>query len=653
MKKALIIILLALLSVVLCVSCNQDPPPTYVVSFNPNGGTGAMNIQKTSGNSIKLIPNSFERTGYKFAGWSLSATGDVYCEDESTIGLDSDVYLYAFWVPNKYTIHFDANGGTGTQMPDIQADYDAVITLPANTYEYDTKFKNWSTTKDGEGTFYGDCDSVKNLTDLDGGTVTLYAQFGDPIIYFNSNGGYNPPMEPLKVVPGEVATLRKNTYERHGWHFDHWCVSPVGIGQTYKDEAKISTEKDMVLYVQWAPNTYTVKFEPNGGSGQMDDEEFTYHTYKALSKNCFTSPETGLVFDKWKVKGSDKTFLDGEIVRDLTEVDKGVVTLEAQWVEGFKYREKVQVSEDYHYVYKYHDCYINKRDITFLNKDSKITELKEGFYAASENLTVKDRLVVKGDVHLILLDGVTLTAEKGISVDNNTILTIHDQEGGTGKLVVSNPDSGMAGIGGGKDKDAGDVTVHGGELDIKGGDGGAGIGGMKGGSNGIISIFGGTVKAESGNGGAGIGAGENAGQGKEMYFYGGKIDAFGHGGAGIGGGKNFFENNGRIEIHYEVEVVAKGESGSAGIGGGLGGKGIRVHMDFFYNAKVIATGGVLKSDNNSDEVIGAGIGAGGMNLDHGDLIYWRPAYIYVSSDGKKWKEYNDKDRKRYMKAETK
>ena len=131
------------------------------------------------------------------------------------------------------------------------------------------------------------------------------------------------------------------------------------------------------------------------------------------------------------------------------------------------------------------------------------------------------------------------------------------------------------------------------------------------------------------------------------------IDAFGHGGAGIGGGKNFFENNGRIEIHYEVEVVAKGESGSAGIGGGLGGKGIRVHMDFFYNAKVIATGGVLKSDNNSDEVIGAGIGACGMNLDHGELIYWRPAYIYVSSDGKKWKEYNDKDRKRYMKAETK
>lgn len=649
MKKALIIILLALLSVVLCVSCRQDPPPTYVVSFNANGGTGAMNIQKTTGNSIKLIPNSFERTGYKFGGWSLSATGEVYCENEATIGLNSDVYLYAFWVPNKYTIHFDANEGTGT-MPDIQADYDAVITLPANTYEYDTKFKNWSTTKSGEGTFYGDCDSVKNLTDADGGTVTLYAQWGRPIIYFNSNGGvYNPPMEPLKVEAGKVATLTKNTCERHGWHFGFWCVSPTGIGQTYKDEGKIVTEKDMVLYVQWVPNTYTVKFDRNGGSGEMADEEFTYHTYKALSKNSFTSPETGLVFDKWKVKGSDKTFLDGEIVRDLTEVDKGVVTLEAQWVEGLNYRDAYLGAEEGHHIYLYNVLYIHEREVTFLDKDS--TQLKDGWYAVTENLTVKDRMVVSGDAQLILFDGATLTAEKGISVDSGKTLTIRDQKGGTGKLVVSNPDSGMAGIGGGKDKNAGDITVHGGELDIRGGDGGAGIGGMKGGSNGAISIYGGTVKAESGNGGAGIGAGENAGQGGLINLRGGKIEAFGHGGAGIGGGKNYLENNGEVVIRDKVEVVATGESGSAGIGGGLGGKGGFVNMEDFYDAKVTATGGVLSS-GKKDEVIGSGIGAGGKNLDQGTIDYWSVS-IKVSSDGKKWNDYNDKDRKRYMKVEAK
>lgn len=648
MKKALIIILLALLSVLLCVSCRQDPPPTYVVSFNANGGTGAMNIQKTTGNSIKLIPNSFERIGYKFGGWSLSATGDFYCEDESTIGLNSDVYLYAFWVPNKYTIHFDATVGTGT-MPDIQADYDAVITLPANTYKYDTKFKNWSTTQSGEGTFYRDCDSVKNLTDEDGGTVTLYAQWGDPIIYFNSNGGYNPPMEPQKVEAGEVVILRKNTYERHGWHFGFWCVSPTGIGQTYNDEAKIYTEKDMVLYAQWVPNTYTVKFEPNGGSGEMDNEEFTYHTYKALTKNSFKAPKDGLVFDKWKVKGSDKTFLDGEIVRDLTEEDKGVVTLEAQWVEGLNYRDAYLGAEEGHHIYLYNVLYIHEREVTFLDKDS--TELKDGWYAVTENLTVKDRMVVSGDAQLILFDGATLTAEKGISVDSGKTLTIRDQKGGTGKLVVSNPDSGMAGIGGGKDKNAGDITVHGGELEIKGGDGGAGIGGMKGGSNGAISIYGGTVKAESGNGGAGIGAGENAGQGGLINLRGGKIEAFGHGGAGIGGGKNYLENNGKVVIRDKVEVVATGESGSAGIGGGLGGKGGFVNMEDFYDAKVTATGGVLSS-GKKDEVIGSGIGAGGKNLDQGTIDYWSVS-IKVSSDGKKWKEYNDKDRKRYMKVEAK
>ena len=79
--------------------------------------------------------------------------------------------------------------------------------------------------------------------------------------------------------------------------------------------------------------------------------------------------------------------------------------------------------------------------------DSGTTDWGTGWYAVTGNVTVSDRITVTGDVHLILCDDCTLTAEKGITVAEGNSMTIYGQSGGTGVLVATG-DENCAGIGG-------------------------------------------------------------------------------------------------------------------------------------------------------------------------------------------------------------
>lgn len=95
------------------------------------------------------------------------------------------------------------------------------------------------------------------------------------------------------------------------------------------------------------------------------------------------------------------------------------------------------------------------------------------WYVVSEDVTVADRISVSGDVNLVLCDGATLTAEKGISVTDGHSLTIYSQSGNTGTLVATIPDNQTdqfcAAIGGEcylitELTKAGDITIHGGVI---------------------------------------------------------------------------------------------------------------------------------------------------------------------------------------------
>lgn len=79
-------------------------PNTYVVQYNPNGGSGTTsNSNHTYNIAQNLTRNGFSKPGYRFVGWSTetSATEATYENGESVINLtdvnNGVVNLYAVW----------------------------------------------------------------------------------------------------------------------------------------------------------------------------------------------------------------------------------------------------------------------------------------------------------------------------------------------------------------------------------------------------------------------------------------------------------------------------------------------------------------------------------------------------------------------------
>lgn len=79
------------------------------------------------------------------------------------------------------------------------------------------------------------------------------------------------------------------------------------------------------------PNTYTVKYNANGGSGTVADKACIYDTAFTLASSGFT--KTDYVLKGWNTKsdGSGTTYTLGQSVKNLTTTDKGTVTLYAVW----------------------------------------------------------------------------------------------------------------------------------------------------------------------------------------------------------------------------------------------------------------------------------------------------------------------------------
>ena len=204
----------------------------------------------------------------------------------------------------------------------------------------------------------------------------------------------------------------------------------------------------------------------------------------------------------------------------------------------------------------------NVEMITDWDLQWKSTEEAASWYVVRGDHSIGKRITVSGDVHLILEDGCSLQAEKGIQVAEGNRLTIHAQSDGesAGRLIAAGQGD-NAGIGGGYYGAGGTITIYGGNVDASSTEG-AGIGGGDSGAGGTITIQGGNVNA-SGYFGAGIGGGDN-GAGGTITIRGGNVNASGTYGAGIGGGD--YEAGGTITIQ-DGNVDASSTEG-AGIGGG-------------------------------------------------------------------------------------
>ncbi|MCD7746339.1 MAG: InlB B-repeat-containing protein [Lachnospiraceae bacterium] len=241
-------------------------------------------------------------------------------------------------------------------------------------------------------------------------------------------------------------------------------------------------------------------------------------------------------------------------------------------------------------------------------------ELTDGWYAVISDVTISERITVSGEVHLILVDGHTLTASGGIAVNEGNILNIYGQSESTGKLAASSSTSGNAGIGGDSGYSAGTIIINGGEITAKGGYNSAGIGGGTGGNGGSITINNGTVTSTGNYNGAGIGGGYEGSSG-EITINGGTVTATStHTGAGIGGG---YKGAGETITINGGTVTATSSDNGAGIGGGGNCTGGTITIS---GGTVTAVAQTLTSSQGSAGIGGGVLGDGGTITISGGTV---------------------------------
>ncbi|MBR6090173.1 MAG: InlB B-repeat-containing protein, partial [Anaerolineaceae bacterium] len=75
------------------------------ITFDPNGGTGSMDPQKTHVRiPTELAANTFTLEGSCFIGWNTKADGSgIPYEDQDTISIEADTTLYAQWTSYEIT----------------------------------------------------------------------------------------------------------------------------------------------------------------------------------------------------------------------------------------------------------------------------------------------------------------------------------------------------------------------------------------------------------------------------------------------------------------------------------------------------------------------------------------------------------------------
>ena len=307
----------------------------YTISYNANGGTGAPSSQKKDYGANTTFSSTIPtRTGYTFKGWASfsSATSSAY-QPGATYTSNIDTTLYAVWQANTYTISYNANGGSGSMSSSTHT-YDASKSLSSNTFTRSGyTFLGWSTSSSATTATYTNGQSVKNLTSTNGATVNLYAVWSKIPTYtisYNANGGTGAPSSQTKTQDVNL-TLSNTVPTRTGYTFKGWATSNTVTTATYQPGGTFTSNATITLYAVWQANTYTVRYNSNGGSGSMSNSTHTYDVSKSLSSNGFS--RTGYTFLGWATSNSatSATYTDSQSVKNLTSTNGATVDLYAVW----------------------------------------------------------------------------------------------------------------------------------------------------------------------------------------------------------------------------------------------------------------------------------------------------------------------------------
>ena len=249
------------------------PTSSYTVQAFDSTGASALagktcTILASASPLSCQITSLTNNTTYKFKATAINSTSSATSVISSTTA-----------IPLPYVVTYSLNGGT---LSPITANYDlgTPLTLPLPT-KAGHDFAGWN-------------NPSNQLVGLNGAlyspsaSITLTAQWSPYTysVFYNGNGasGGSVPSTGTYTYGATYTVAAKGTMAKTGYNFAGWNSSQDGSGVRYANasdavassSATFAGNTNLTLYAQWTPQTYTITYSANGGSGTLARTTDTY-----------------------------------------------------------------------------------------------------------------------------------------------------------------------------------------------------------------------------------------------------------------------------------------------------------------------------------------------------------------------------------------
>lgn len=289
---------------------------SYTVTFHANGGTLDTTSKEVKfGDKLGTLPVPVKE-GYTFVAWHNGYTESDPVIDENTIvNSTSDLYVYAEWKVNSYTVNFDANGGQ-VDMTSKEVTFDSAYgELPTPT-KNNYLFEGWHLDNvDGEKVY----DSTSVTRSSNHTLVANWLRDGYDITFDATYGSFGID-ESSNAIKTETIVLKKgDMYGKYGEFPVPTCKGKYLVGW-YTDngvwtheitpESVFLLSENQTIYARWENMQKVAKPEVSVAYTYGDDEE----TVGIGSTVCASSATNGA-----KVFYTTEANLDGLV--DCTSSD--------------------------------------------------------------------------------------------------------------------------------------------------------------------------------------------------------------------------------------------------------------------------------------------------------------------------------------------
>ena len=364
----------------------------YTITFDAAGGSEITPITQDYGTNI-AAPADPTREGYTFIGWDREIPETMPAENMT---------VTAQWEINRYTITFDAAGGS--EIAPITQDYDTAITAPADP------------TREGY-TFIGWDREIPTTMPAENMTVTAQWEINRYTITFDAAGGSEiaPITQDYGTAIASPADPTREGYTFIGWDMEIPKTMPaenMTLKARWKDTEK-PTGEIIIGTNKWQEFLNTLTF----GLFFKDTQEVTINA----------SDNSGTVFVSYLVTD-----------RDLSETELGSLVYRA-------YEEPFRIDPNGEYIVyvmlvdeSLNITYLRSDRVTLDNVLPVISGIEDGkTYCEAQTVTVDEKYV-----DTVTVNGTEVTLDENGSftlapADGEQRIVVTDKAGNTAEMTVT------------------------------------------------------------------------------------------------------------------------------------------------------------------------------------------------------------------------